>query len=308
MRGRAPYWGSVRFFKHLILAALALLILAPSVGCVLLAVQRAELRSELERASLAAAPPSEPSAEPSPAPAVEVIPLPTEAEYPYYAYLHPELYAPPCRRGSVNRENTCYLTFDDGPSARTPEVLDILREYGVRATFFTVGKTDEQSRAWMRRIVEEGHTLGVHSYSHSYRDIYDSVEAFLDDFAAQYALILETTGEAPAVFRFPGGSINGYNAGLYQEVIAEMTRRGFVYVDWNVSGEDATANATEASILAGALAGTDKRRAFVLLHDSAPRYDTAAALPGIITAYREAGFTFEAFTPEIAPVIFPYQN
>ena len=302
---RKPYWGSVRFFKHVILLTLALLIVIPCAVCVVLSVQKAQLRGDLDAVTALLA--ASGQAESQATPAVEVVEMPPDAEYPVYEALYPELYAPACDRGSVNREMVCYLTFDDGPSARTPEVLALLRDYGVKATFFTTGKADEQSAEWMRQIVAEGHTLGVHSYSHEYREIYAGVEAYLEDFKAQYDLILESTGVAPSVFRFPGGSINGYNGGVYQEIIAEMTRRGFVYVDWNVSGEDATRNATRASILSGALAGVDKRRAFVLLHDSAAHQATVDVLPDIISGYREAGFTFAAFTPEVAPVIFPYQ-
>ena len=121
-----------------------------------------------------------------------------------------------CRRS----RKTVYLTFDDGPSARTPEVLKILEEYGVKATFFVVGKDTEQSKQWMRDIVAAGHTIGVHSFTHDYREIYSSVEDYLDDFAKEYALIEEVTGVPPQIFRFPGGSINAYNGHIYQEIVA----------------------------------------------------------------------------------------
>lgn len=250
-----------------------------------------------------------PSAAPAPTPEPTPEPAPPAAEHPAYEELYPELYAREAARASVNEEKTVYLTFDDGPSGRTPEILDILQEYGVQATFFTVGQTDDASKAYLRRIVEEGHALGVHSFSHDYRKIYAGVEEFLEDFKAQYDLIYEATGTYPQIFRFPGGSINGYNGHIYQEIIAEMTRRGFVYFDWNVSAADAAPHPTAATVLAGAthkISGL--RRAFVLMHDSAPKTYTVEALPAVIEAYQEAGFTFRTLSPEVVPLIFPYPD
>ena len=121
----------------------------------------------------------------------------------------------------------------------TQQLIDILGQYNVPATFFVVGKDTEQSRQWMKQIVDEGHAIGVHSYTHSYRKIYDSVEAYLDDFAQEYHIIEDATGQAPQIFRFPGGSVNAYNKKVCKEIAEEMTSRGFIYYDWNASMEDA---------------------------------------------------------------------
>ena len=96
-----------------------------------------------------------------------------------YDDLYPELYAEPADIESIAPEKTLYLTFDDGPSARTAEVLDILKENDVKATFFVTGQTSEEAQALMRRIVDEGHTIAVHTYSHQYKKIYASVQAYL---------------------------------------------------------------------------------------------------------------------------------
>lgn len=237
-------------------------------------------------------------------------PLPSlGAECPNYVDLYPELVAYPEGWGKVDEEKTVYLTFDDGPSARTAEILDILQRYGVKATFFTVGQTDEAAAEMLKRIVAEGHCLGVHSFSHDYRTIYASVEAFLADFKAQYDWIVQATGVRPQIFRFPGGSINSYSGGIYQELSAEMLRRGFTYFDWNVSGGDVVGHATAASVVTGATREIDRlRRAVVLLHDSAPRTYTVAALPAIIGAYQAAGFTFRTLSPQVRVVTFSYPN
>jgi len=131
-----------------------------------------------------------------------------------------------------NDEKICYLTFDDGPDAEnTAYILDVLKEHNAKATFFVVYKDYKEERALYKRIAEEGHTIGVHTASHNYNKIYASVEDYLDDFERCSEQIESVTGVKPEIFRFPGGSVNSYNAGIYQEIIAEMVRRGYTYYD-----------------------------------------------------------------------------
>lgn len=247
-----------------------------------------------------------------PAKDTEDVPDPEDPgpEVPAYQELYPELYAQPHEWNSVNKAKVCYLTFDDGPSARTPEVLKILDRYGVKATFFVVGKDTEQSRQWMKQIVDEGHAIGVHSYTHSYRKIYDSVEAYLDDFAQEYHIIEDATGQAPQIFRFPGGSINAYNGQIYQEIVSEMTRRGFVYFDWNRANGDAVRKSPSPAVLAqnalDKLGGAS--RVILLMHDSKSHANTVSALPAIIEGYQNAGYTLEALAPEVRPIVYAYPN
>ena len=106
-----------------------------------------------------------------------------------------------------------YLTFDDGPSSNTAAILDTLAQYNVKATFFVVGKEDEESQEMYKRIVNEGHTLGMHSYSHKYSVIYDSLENFEDDFTKIQNYLYDITGEDCHYYRFPGGSSSSYCGG-----------------------------------------------------------------------------------------------
>ena len=101
-----------------------------------------------------------------------------------------------------------YLTFDDGPSLNTEKILDILKHYKVKGNFFVVGTDNPELRKMYRRIVDEGHVLCMHSYSHKYNEIYSSVEAFTDDLDKIYTLLYEETGKEPLIYRFPGGSSN----------------------------------------------------------------------------------------------------
>lgn len=311
------YLGSVRFFKHLILAVLALSILIPTALSILFGVSLGRARAELaglRQAQISDVPtkgqPDGSGDTPRPDGSTEKAEKDEDLkpEVPAYQELYPDLYAQPAERNSVDLEKVVYLTFDDGPSERTPELLEVLERYDVKATFFMLGKDTKQGRQWMRDIVAAGHAIGVHSYTHDYKTIYSSVEAFLDDFAQEYYLIQDATGVPPQIFRFPGGSINGYNGHIYQEIISEMTRRGFVYYDWNrQTGDAARNNVPVDTLVKNSLdQASSMRRVFLLAHDSNRFTNVVEALPRIIEGYREAGFTFDALTPEVKPVICGY--
>ena len=232
-----------------------------------------------------------------------------EEDLPYQS-LYPDFYAPEGYHASLIKDDVIYLTFDDGPSANTDRILDVLKQEEVKATFFVTGRTNTTDLERMKRIVAEGHTIGMHSYSHNYTKIYSSVEAFLDDMYPIFMQIKETTGETPVIFRFPGGSINAYNGDIYQEIIAEMMRRGFVPWDWNISAQDATAKkVTSAQITANVTARAAKvNRGVVLMHDSAAKTATASAVKNIIRELKNKGFTLDKITPELKPIVFPYKD
>ena len=223
-----------------------------------------------------------------------------------YTALYPDLYV---QRPEIQvlPEKVAFLTFDDGPSARTAEVLDILKERNIKATFFVTGKTTEFAKSMMRRIVDEGHTIAVHTYTHEFRQIYSSVQAYLDDFNKIFNLIYNVTGVKPEIFRFPGGSKNGFNRNNYRDFINEMTRRGFDYFDWNVSSGDAVsrtptpAQTCVSNVLNGA-AGL--RNCVVLMHDLQPKTTTVQALPDIINGLAAQGFTFDKLSHDIDPAPF----
>ena len=200
---------------------------------------------------------------------------------------------------------TVYLTFDDGPSERTMEILYILKEYDIKATFFVVSNNGEKHSETLKRIYDEGHNIGVHSDSHSYKEIYKSVDSFLEDFETCYRYIETTTGTAPSIFRFPGGSINNYNKDVCKDIIDEMGRRGFTYFDWNVSSEDATKNCDEDSIYNNVVKGCSRHtNSVVLMHDSRPKKDTVAALKRIIPELLEQGYTFGKLDENVTPTVF----
>ena len=223
-----------------------------------------------------------------------------------YQALYPDFYAPQTYSATSSPDNTAYLTFDDGPSGNTDIILQTLQEENVKATFFVVGTDNADNLARMRRIVQEGHTIGMHSYSHSYKKIYASVEAFLKDMYQVFNLIKDTTGVTPTCFRFPGGSINSFNKAVYKDIKAEMIRRGFVPYDWNVSSGDAsTTKYTPEQLTGYVLNGIgSKSRIIVLMHDSSSKENTAQAVRQIIIGIREKGFIFAPLDYQTKPILF----
>ncbi|MDR0221162.1 MAG: polysaccharide deacetylase [Lachnospiraceae bacterium] len=184
-----------------------------------------------------------------------------------------------------------YLTFDDGPSVYTAQILDILAKYGVKATFFVVGRTDETSLAAYRRIVDEGHTLGMHSYSHRYYEIYRSVPDFSEDLRKLQELLYDTTGVWSRYYRFPGGSSNTVSRVDMQELIDYLAEQDIAYYDWNVSSGDAASGGISAQrIINNCLYGaSDKSEAMILLHDLGDKYSTVLALPSVIEGIMAQG-------------------
>lgn len=178
-----------------------------------------------------------------------------------------------------------YLTFDDGPSAETDRILDILKEYNVKATFFVIGKTDENSVKAYQRIVEEGHTLGMHSYSHQYAQVYASQEAFEDDLTSLQDYLFSITGMESTFYRFPGGSSNKVSKIPMSDLIQCLKERNITYFDWNVSSGDASGTQLSSqTIINNVMNGINgaHKNYVVLFHDSAAKKTTVDALPEII--------------------------
>lgn len=197
---------------------------------------------------------------------------------------------------------TMYLTFDDGPSAEnTDTVLDILKERNVKATFFLIGENVEKHPEVARRIVEEGHTIGIHCYNHDYDKLYESLDSYVADFEKAQAVIYEVTGVETRLFRFPGGSINSHNKGVHKEIVEEMTERGYIYFDWNASLEDATRNNEPERLLQNAKESTfGRRRIIMLAHDVI--YNTTLCLEDLLEQFPE--YHMLPLTEDVEPVHF----
>ena len=177
-----------------------------------------------------------------------------------------------------------YLTFDDGPGSQSGKILDILKKNHVKATFFVTGKEDASSKKIYQRIVKEGHTLAMHSYSHIQDVIYDSKEAFEKDLKQINRCLYEATGVHTKVYRFPGGSSTQNTSLPIQNFIDVLKKNHYLYVDWNVISPDINnANATKEQVVTGVMQGVDAYdTAVVLMYDVADKPMTVKALPSII--------------------------
>ncbi|MCM1183385.1 MAG: N-acetylmuramoyl-L-alanine amidase [Roseburia sp.] len=197
---------------------------------------------------------------------------------------------------------TMYLTFDDGPSEEnTGRVLDVLKERNIKATFFLVGESVEKHPEMARRIVAEGHSIGIHCNNHDYQTLYQSVESYVQDFERARQTIYEVTGVEADIFRFPGGSINAYNKNVYEAIIEEMTARGYVYYDWNASLEDAVSKPTPEQLIANGVETTlGRKRVIMLAHDVV--YSTGICLDELLDRLPE--YEMRVLTQEVEPIRF----
>ncbi len=185
-------------------------------------------------------------------------------------------------------EHLVYLTFDGGPNKNTEAILDVLREHGVRATFFVVGDESEDMQRVYKRIVTEGHTLGMRSYSNSYSTLYASREAFERDLDKLSSLLEEVTGIASKYYRFPGGSGNEISNVDMVEFVRVLNQKQIAYFDWNVSGGDAVAGYTAEDIISNVTEGVSRyKTSVVLLHDGDNKSTTVEALGPLIESLQD---------------------
>ena len=177
-----------------------------------------------------------------------------------------------------------YLTFDDGPSSNTEEILDILDQYGVKATFFVVGKEGDWAEEALADIVRRGHSLGMHSYTHKYAEIYQSLEVFAEDFVKLREYLEDVTGVTSGIYRFPGGSSNTVSDVDMHEFAAYLESWDVRFFDWNVSsGDGGRKLLTVDELVENSLEGISNREtSIILLHDAAGKTTTVEALPEII--------------------------
>lgn len=184
-----------------------------------------------------------------------------------------------------------YLTFDSSPSRHTEEILDILAAHEVKATFFVIGREDEESQELYRRIVEEGHTLGMRSYSNRYSVIYRSKEAFAEDYRKLKDYLFELTGEECSLYRFPGGSGNQISDVPMQELIQFLNEQDVTYYDWNISSEDgASVSYTTEEIVENITGDVVKyKTSVVALQDVSEDSTTVEVLEPLIEALAEMG-------------------
>ncbi len=183
-----------------------------------------------------------------------------------------------------------YLTFDGSPSANTGRILEILKKHGVKATFFVSGDSSQEMQPVYSQIVEEGHTLGMHSYSNRYSQVYASREAFESDFVQISDYIEQLTGESSRFYRFPGGSCNQTSNVPMEDFIRVLKAHDITYFDWNVSAGDAGIGYTAEDVIDHVMSGVSRyKTSVVLLHDGEDKSTTVEALGPLIEALQKMG-------------------
>jgi peptidoglycan/xylan/chitin deacetylase (PgdA/CDA1 family) len=213
----------------------------------------------------------------------------------------PEVVMPP--------EKTVYLTFDDGPCGNTEKLLDVLKKYDAKATFFVIGSKTRTDL--IRRAYEEGHSIGVHTYTHVYKTVYRNEQAFFEDFLKTQEVIREATGSYTRIFRFPGGSGNTasrVNKGIMTRLTKIMVDMGYQYFDWNVSGGDSESGATTEGIKKRIINGLKNHTDYVIVLQHDIHMNSVRAVESILKWGTEHGYTFRALDITSPPVHSKLQN
>ncbi|RKN86214.1 polysaccharide deacetylase family protein [Paenibacillus ginsengarvi] len=223
----------------------------------------------------------------------------------------PATLADPNPNGAAATSKTAYLTFDDGPSENTEPIIDILRRFNVKATFFVIGDPSQKGRMLYRKIAENGHVIGNHTYTHDYSVVYKSVAGFKRDVEKLDELLEQSTGRRPEILRFPGGSNNRQarkygGARIMSDVIAAMGKDHVSYFDWNVSSTDAALSVQKREEIVEAVrqGALGKPNIIVLFHDMDKKNTTVEALPEIIQNLKEQGYRFDVLSKDSVAIRF----
>ena len=303
----------INLYKRIIIIMIITIILLPTILCVILFCRmnrlqkdfselKAQLESSVQLASDEESPgkkqsqaslnknPAEP--ESSDTADAETQPAVTEAETDAQTTVEEAL-----KQG----RKVVYLTFDDGPSDNTDALLDVLAEHNVKATFFVNGHEGYEEA--LNRIVNEGHTLALHTYTHDYAHVYESVESFAQEVESLQYYLEKTTGVRPHIFRFPGGSSNSQAPLPISQYIDYLNKNNLVYFDWNVSSGDGGDGLSRKQVYDNVMKGISGQDiSVVLMHDATYRMTTFEAVPDIIEKLQEQNALILPITADTQPV------
>lgn len=205
---------------------------------------------------------------------------------------------------------TVYMTFDDGPTSSTTELLDALDEANIKATFFVTAQFLNESNLIesIKDIDKRGHTIGVHTYSHKYKDIYSSKQAFFEDYDKMDNIIYRATGKKSKVMRFPGGSNTGYNEQIRTELIQELNKRGVIYYDWNAYDGDNDGYEGHSLIQRAVQESSYTDKSILLMHDTPNKGSVITGVPTIVSELQSLGYMFKPLNETVEPIQFIQSN
>lgn len=211
------------------------------------------------------------------------------------------------KKVSVNRNKVIYLTFDDGPSYKvTDRVLDILKENEVQATFFLIGNQIEGREDVVKRIYDEGNSIGLHTYTHKFNRIYCNEDKFIQEMIDCRNEINKVVGISPNIIRFPGGSCKH----LSKSYLKKLHDNNFKIYDWNLDSTDGLyPKLSSDKLYRRAIKGSeDLPNAILLMHCTDMHKNTCKVLPKIIKYYKEQGYEFKTITEDTPELYFPIRR
>ena len=208
---------------------------------------------------------------------------------------------------SQKNEKVAYLTFDDGPSSITPKVLDVLKKHDIKATFFVIHHGDKAAKNHMKRIVDEGHQIALHSWTHDYKKVYASTASFFKEMSNLQKYVYKVTGVWATEVRFPGGTSNTVTSReRIKKIIQQLNKRNMVYHDWNIVSGDAEGKVRSAKSINKKIFKEKEilkqKEVVVLMHDVARNKGTLGALPKIIKGLKKKGFRFDTTSNMRSPI------
>lgn len=309
----------IDLYKKIIIITILLLIILPTVLCIILFCKFSSLnkevtalRKELSRINQSVVQadeintaqtetPSEAETEPETSRTAEIA-TKENATAPVYADTIKKSEKELVEEAVKEGRKVVYLTYDDGPSRNTGKLLEILKKYDVKATFFLI-KTPEYEE-YIKKIVEEGHTLAMHTLTHDYLYVYKSLETFKEEVDGIRDYLTDVTGVTPSIFRFPGGSSNSQTRVPITTYIDYLNSQKIVYFDWNVSsGDGGVGELKVEDIYNNVISGVEKNDiSIVLMHDSEYKGTTLEATPLIIEKLQEMNALILPITADTVPI------
>lgn len=211
----------------------------------------------------------------------------------------------------VSNKKVAYLTFDDGPSENTLSILKTLKKFEAKATFFVIGKAKLE---YLDEIAKEGHTIGLHSYSHDYSKIYKSQKSYFEDIKKLDQEVYERTGIHSKIIRFPGGSSNSISQKYSNKIMTRLTKsvqeEGYRYFDWNLDSGDAVSHNIKAKNIVSNIKKThyNKNNICILMHDSSKKSTTVKALPSVLKLLKKENYYFAPITQYTPQIHHKVQN
>ncbi|MGN7397631.1 polysaccharide deacetylase family protein [Peribacillus frigoritolerans] len=201
---------------------------------------------------------------------------------------------------SKANQKIAYLTFDDGPSLNTMEILNILDRYHVKATFFVKGNEEPYAKSCYQEMISRGHSIALHSYTHDYSIVYRSTESFFQDLNRLETMLQEEYGIKSRIVRLPGGSNNRLRhqaptKPIINGILQQLKEKGYIYFDWSIDSTDGfSPSISEQQIISAVQKGTkNQKHVNILLHDINSMKNTVKALPDIIEFLKKEGYTFD---------------